>query len=381
MRRVRWATLSCVMVVAVCTAGCGWLDRDWSRWDAFYRHFVQDDGRVIDRTDGARSTSESQAYGLFFALVANRPDVFASILSWTSSNLAQGDLTKQLPAWLWGEKDDGSWGVVDPNPASDADLWIAYSLMEASRLWDVPQYEIIATEVLANVLEREVIRTADGVSLLLPAPDGFELDGGRYRLNPSYLPEFQLRYLAESNPGGPWAALLANHNRLTAEIARAAGFVPDWFVYGSEGIEFTEDAPAIGSYDAIRVYLWAGMTPDSDLLSVLGGMRRFLVNHDRPPERVNVESGELISGGAPVGFSAALLPYLKALGDDTSIRAQQSVIEEADRGGLLGDVPAYYDHVLSLFGEGHLEGWYRIDASGRLIPKWERSCWLIFGDC
>ena len=110
-------------------------------------------------------------------------------------------------------------------------------------------------------------------------------------------------------------------------------------------------------------------------------MSRLLADNNRPPERVDILSGDVLSGGGPLGFSAALLPYLKALGDDTAIRAQQSLIEEADHGGLLGDVPAYYDHVLSLFGEGHANGWYSIDESGRLIPKWERSCWLIFGDC
>jgi endoglucanase len=370
-----------LVALALNLSACGWFDQDWERWEAFHKHFVQDDGRVIDRTDGARSTSEGQAYGLFFALVANRPDVFASVLSWTTANLAQGDLLEHLPAWLWGERDDGSWGVVDPNPASDADLWIAYTLLEAARLWDVQQYEVVARAMLANVLEHEVVTTADGVSLLLPAPHGFRLEDGRVRLNPSYLPEFQFRYLDQRHPVGQWSTLLANHNKLLMAVSQGAGLAPDWMIFGPDGVEFSDGKPITGSYDAIRVYLWAGMTPGSEVLSALGGMSRLLADNNRPPERVDVLSGDVLSGGGPLGFSAALLPYLKALGDDTAIRAQQSLIEEADHGGLLGDVPAYYDHVLSLFGEGHANGWYSIDESGRLIPKWERSCWLIFGDC
>ena len=80
---LRWGASSCLVALALNLSACGWFDQDWERWEAFHKHFVQDDGRVIDRTDGARSTSEGQAYGLFFALVANRPDVFASVLSWT----------------------------------------------------------------------------------------------------------------------------------------------------------------------------------------------------------------------------------------------------------------------------------------------------------
>lgn len=361
--------------------GCGVFDTSWTRWEAFKTHFIQDDGRVIDRTDGARSTSEGQAYGLFFALVANDQETFAAILSWTVQNLAKGRLSEHLPAWLWGQRENGSWAVVDPNPASDADLWIAYALLEAARLWDVPQYAVIADQLLALIARDEVVRTEDGSTLLLPAPDGFTMKDGRYRLNPSYVPEFQFAYLAAHQPEGPWQAINDNHRALVRSLAEASGLVSDWVVYGPEGLTFPEGTEPQGSYDAIRVYLWAGLTPDSQVLSAVHGMHEMLKQTTRPPERVDVSTGEALAQGAPVGFSAALLPYLSALGDDKALEAQQLLIEAADRGGLLGDVPAYYDHVLSLFGEGQQHGWYRIDESGRIIPKWERSCWLIFGDC
>ena len=362
-------------------AGCELINPSWSRWEAFKTHFIQHDGRVIDRTDGARSTSEGQAYGLFFALVANEPDTFASILSWTTHNLAQGSLTERLPAWLWGQRDDGSWGVIDANPATDADLWIAYTLLEAARLWDIPQYTIIADKLLAQVVQDNLVRADDGLTLLLPAPEGFDLDERGFRLNPSYFPEFQFRYFDHHQPSGPWGTLIRNHSALVISLAQAAGLAPDWLVYGPDGIAFPDGTEPQGSYDAIRVYLWAGLTPNSDTLDAVHGMRDLLQGRPRPPERVDVLSGDVLAEGSPVGFSAALLPYLNALGDDKLLEAQQLLIQAADRGGLLGDVPAYYDHVLSLFGEGQLDGWYRFDETGRIIPNWERSCWLIFGDC
>ena len=30
--------------------------------------------------------------------------------------------------------------MLDPNSASDADVWMAYSLVEAGRLWKIPCY-------------------------------------------------------------------------------------------------------------------------------------------------------------------------------------------------------------------------------------------------
>lgn len=373
-------TAALLLVAAAVAAGlCGWWHaQSWTRWDAFQNHFIQDDGRVVDRTDAARSTSESQAYGLFFALVANDPDTFASILRWTHDNLAGGDLGASLPAWLWGEREDGSWGIKDENPASDADLWIAYTLMEAARLWQVDSYRDLAHRLLGLVAEREVHRIADGPQVLLPAPFGFVSDEGVVRVNPSYVPGFQFRYFAEHQPQGPWGALLANHNAIT-QAASPAGFAPDWVAYVPEsGVQPDGETDAVGSYDAIRVYMWAAMSGSAELLNRLDGMAEYLQDHDYPPERVDTRDGRSLAGAGPVGFSAALLPYLEALGDDKKITKQRARLNDASHDGLFGPVPAYYDHVLALFGEGWLQRWYRIDDSGRLNPRWECSCWSIF---
>jgi endoglucanase len=106
MKRAIAALLAAVVLIGAGLAWC-WHERHWLAWEAFAKVFVQADGRVIDRTAGDRSTSEAQAYGLFFALVANDRPRFERILGWTANNLAQGDLSTHLPAWLWGSTDGG----------------------------------------------------------------------------------------------------------------------------------------------------------------------------------------------------------------------------------------------------------------------------------
>src|SRR5208282_1022080 len=73
---------------------------------------------------------------------------------------------------------------------------------------------------------------------------------------------------------------------------------------------------AVGSYDAIRVYLWAGMISPSDpmrasVLNAVPAMSAWLANHDAPPEKVS-QDGIPAQKDGPVGFSAAVLPYLHA---------------------------------------------------------------------
>jgi endoglucanase len=80
----------------------------WPAWQHYKQTLMSEDGRVIDRSSAQLiSTSEGQAYALFFALLANDQAAFTRLLRWTQNNLAGGDLNRQLPAWKWGQARDG----------------------------------------------------------------------------------------------------------------------------------------------------------------------------------------------------------------------------------------------------------------------------------
>ena len=68
------------------------------------------------------------------------------------------------------------------------------------------------------------------------------------------------RYLAATDPKGPWQSVWDGYMRMAPKIF-SAGVAPDLFVVDSTGkvMPDTEREPS-GSYDAIRVYLWAGMS-------------------------------------------------------------------------------------------------------------------------
>lgn len=346
---------------------------DWPEWNDFVARFVQADGRVIDLTFERKSTSEGQAYGLFFALVANQRAQFDTLLKWTSDNLASGQLGDRLPAWLWGLRKDGTWGVKDENSASDADLWMSYALLEAARLWNAPAYAVVGRRLLARISQRDVAVAGTAGPVLLPGPIGFALDKGRYRINPSYLPEFMLRYLAATDPDGPWRRVWDGYERMAPKVF-SAGVAPDLFVVDSSGtvMSDTERQPS-GSYDAIRVYLWAGMSgsgqrPMVDMLSAYG---RLIRAAGAPPEKVDPLTAVAVkSDYSPIGYSGAVLPFLAALGDKPALDAQLERVRAALLRARNGESTNYYDQVLILFGKGWLDGIYRFDDRGLLQPKW-----------
>ena len=346
---------------------------NWPQWDDFTRRFIQADGRIIDLTFERKSTSEGQSYGLFFSLVANRRSQFDSILKWTSDNLASGQLGDKRPGWHWGLREDGSWGLKDANSASDADLWLAYTLLEAARLWNEPRYALTGRKLLAQVARYEVAQAGRAGPVLLPAAIGFVLDKGRFRVNPSYLPEFMFRYFAAVDAKGPWQAIWDNYLRMQPKIF-SVGIAPDHFVVDSQGaiLPDTENTP-MGSYDAIRVYLWAGMsTPaNTEMLKRLTPYSTLIRSLGSPPEKVDPISGKpLKSDYSPMGFSGAVLPFLSALGDQASLEKQRDRIRSAATRTWRGASTNYYDQVLILFGSGWLEGQYRFDTQGRLQTKW-----------
>ncbi len=340
----------------------------WPEWDHFRQHYISEEGRVIDPADGRRiTTSEGQSYALFFALVNDDRETFARLLDWTERQLARGDLTGFLPSWLWGRQQDGNWGVLDANSASDSDLWIAYSLLEAGRLWDNHSYSALGTLLLRRIA-REEVATLPGLGpVLLPGAKGYEGEG-RWTLNPSYLPPQLLARFASFQ--GPWGEMRALLPKLLQESA-PRGFAPDWVDWQADkGWQVTADKGDTGGYDAIRVYLWLGMLSEEDparasQVAHFAPMLAQLTESGQLPERVSSLSGQVQDKG-PSGFAAALLPLSRGLPARVTLRKQVS-----DHGL---DANAYYGSVLTLFGAGWDQGRYRFAADGTLQPDWSESC-------
>jgi endoglucanase len=352
----------------------------WARWEAFKAKFISADGRVIDLdSSDARTVSEGQAYGLFLALVANDRPEFDKILDLTQNILAQGDLTKHLMAWLWGKRSDSTWGVIDDNSASDADLWLAYSLLQAGLIWHERRYTALGTVFARRILDEESARVPGLGWSVLPGKKGFHPSTDVWRFNPSYVPLQVLRGLeAASLDHDKLQQIIASSVRLLIETA-PRGFSPDWAQYHSakakSGFAPDKATNAQGSYNAIRVYLWAGMLDSADpeaarLLKVFQPMADYVQHHGAPPEQINTVTGKVGSNDGNAGFSASLVPFLQALGKPQVAQAQ---VDRTRR--LESQIPSgYYSQVLSMFGLGWYAGRFRFRADGSLSLAWENGC-------
>ncbi len=365
MLRVLTTLLCSIVAGSVTAASTCESEAPWQEWQLAKAALIKDNGRVVDHSDPKLiTTSEGQSYALFMALVNNEPKLFRTLLQWTEAHLAAGALDRQLPAWLWGRQSHNQWGVLDQNSAADSDLWIAYTLLEAGRLWHEFEYTRLAHAILHNMARQEVEQLPGLGTLLLPAPFGFVHDG-TWRLNPSYLPPQLVTRVAHTLPREPWQSLARDTPEFLMD-ASPAGIAPDWISWRDNQLQALRPDEQEGSYDAIRVYLWVGMlSPNAELADQLQAhfrtVQNFVDAHGSVAEHIETDAQHHWGVGPP-GFSAALLPLFDNTGTGERLRTSLARSNFADQG--------YYSQMLWLFGQGWAERRFRFDAVGRLVPAW-----------
>ncbi len=356
--------LGSAMLLADTAIGAGTRSETWPSWQRFKLLYLSSEGRVVDAsTERHITTSASQAYAMFFALVANDRAVFDELLDWTRHELAAGEFARTLPACKWGRDDDGAWRILDAQSSSNADLWIAYSLGEAARLWNDSAYLHLAAEVARNILRQEVARIPDLGAALLPGPKGFAGDH-RWRLNPGYLALSAIRGIARQSKDTLWSEIAQSSERIIH------GCAADWAEFTPAEGFITSPKQSPHSRDAMRVYLWAGMLPASDpardkLAIALQPMLNSLTRPEAPSDTPDAQEFAMHNVGAP-GSSAALLPILANARMSMALQVHRKRAAEHS----LQDNQHCDSDLLALFGLGWLEQRYRFNATGVLSVRW-----------
>jgi len=331
-------------------------------WGDYRQNFIQGDGRVIDRADAHVSTSEGQSYALARSVWVNDRESFERVLRWTRDNLQGGD-PGALPAWRWGRRPDGVWGVLDPQPAADADLLIAWSLLVAARRWGEPTYRLQARALLSQVWEKETLLVGEGTPrarrLLLPGP--WAVHESPVRVNPSYYLPFAFRLFAVEDPAHDWGAFVAESYRVFAETARPDGLPPDWAGWDLEAGAWApptkagEHHDAFG-YESFRV-VW---TLAAELIWFDDSRARAALARVEPLVARFEEDGALpaviLADGSPgrpypfLGMYGALLPAWGRTHPDTARRLYEGVIFPTRSVSGWGNTEDYYAQNWVWFG-------------------------------
>lgn len=329
-------------------------------WEFYKKTFISDDGRVIDFDQNHISTSEGQAYALLRAIMINDRKTFDNAYKWANVNLKRKD--NNLYSWLWGKKNDGSWGVIDVNTASDANIDTAFALIIASNKWNDKKYLDDALKIINDIWNYETI-VVKGERILLSG-----IEQGKYKyieMNPSYFAPYAFRVFAKYDKNHNWNELVDTSYKLAIKSSylTETKLPPDWFMLNSEtGDVFLDPknpSKADFSYDAIRTfirfYIDYVVYKDKRAEEILWKVNFFVDRYNKFKDGTFYtnfrQNGEVRDSYESIGNTALLIPVIKLYDHKLAEKLYKDKIEKNyNKNGYWQDPRNYYQQNLVWLG-------------------------------
>ncbi|WP_232004709.1 glycosyl hydrolase family 8 [Mycobacterium sp. ACS1612] len=321
-------------LVLVLTVGAGWrianaidprldpadiagLREDTARIAAqkFLDEYVEPDGRVVRRDEGADVVSEGQAYGMLIAVAVGDEARFRSIWTWTKTRLRRSD---GLLAWRW--VDDK---ITGANSAADADLDAARALVLAGRRFHAPDLTKDGRRLGVAILGIETLAVGTGAT---PPADvdpagawvagsGRMLVGGNwamtapYVVNPGYFSPRAERELFEASADRRWTEISRTQRVIGWQLMGTGLLPPDWATVDEAG-HAAPTGPVSGGpvqfgLDAARLPIRFAESCNREDRALAGAMRPVLTSPGRASASRNLDGSPTSDWEHPVALVAA----------------------------------------------------------------------------
>ena len=275
-------------------------------WNTYKTAFLDPTGRIIDTGNNNISHSEGQGYGMWLAVLADKPADFELIWSFTRTELLVRD--DGLAAWKWDPQANPH--ISDINNATDGDILIAYALALAAKQWAKPDYAEAARKIAQTVIDKSVVVRA-GRTLLLPGTVGF---GEKDRpdgpvVNPSYFIFEAFPVLNELVPSPLWGALTRDGlAQISSHTFGPRKLPADWVSVK------TKPRPADGfpqefGYNSVRIPLYLARAGFADV-KLLDRLRTAIVIDGGNMATFDLRSGNIKDVLSDAGYR--IIPALAA---------------------------------------------------------------------
>jgi endoglucanase len=298
--------------------------------EQFLERYVQPDGRVVRHDQGGDTVSEGVSYALLLADLAGDDATFARVWRWARANLRRPD---GLLAWRANRN-----GIIDPMPASDADLVSAWALARYTGP-NARRFRRDGHRLARAVLRHET--ATRGSRLVLAA--GPWATGEPVTINPSYWALSGFRELGRRTGDVRWARLSAGSVHLARRLsANGRALPPDWARMDGGHASPTPapngEAPRVQyGLDAQRVVVWLAAGCDPAGRRLARSWWRLLSQPGRDRALALTTSGAILdrrTNALPLVASAAAANAARRNGD------RDRLLGEAERADAAH--PTYY---------------------------------------
>jgi endo-1,4-beta-D-glucanase Y len=292
---------------------------------SFLGGYVLPNGRVARPDQGNDTVSEGQAYGLLLAEATGKPAEFGRIWRWTQDHL-------QLPSGLFAYHANAAGRLLSPEPASDADLLIAWALLRYQGP-DAAARHQAGQRVAAAVLAQEVTSGPAGQPVLTAGPWA---TGDPASLNPSYWALPALTGLAELTGDTRWLELADEAVVLTDRLTKGGEVLPpNWAQLSADGALSPVATPngsesqAQYGFDAERTVLWFAASCDPRARALAARWWALLRRPGRSQAQALRLNGRIINpAGAPLPLAAAAAAAHAAGHQDATIRLLKGALAQ-----------------------------------------------------
>jgi endoglucanase len=288
---------------------------------AFFASYVSHDGRVVRHDEGGDTVSEGQAYALLLAVAANERARFDLVWSWTRENLQRSD---GLFSWRWR-----AGRVDDANPAADADLDIAASLLMGASKFGDQSLAVEARRIATAVIENETVEVAQQ-RILVAGPWAV----GNRVVNPSYLARCDFDEFEQATTDPRWAQIRESSHALISALIRE-GLPPDWIIVDEQGVGHPIDGPDVrhgaGRYglDAARVAARLAGCNDGRPVAAALWARLKSLERDGAAISYATDGRRLADAEHPLGVVATALAA-QAAGDESEATRRMQVAQQLE---------------------------------------------------
>jgi endoglucanase len=310
----------------------------------FLATYVERSGRVVRRDQGGDTVSEGQSYALLLAQVAGDYGALRRIWRWTAAHLWR-------PDGLLASHADAT-HVIDPEPATDADLVAAWALA-LSHGDAAAEYHRQARRIAAAVLVHETVWPG-GRPVLAAGPWA---TGRPASLNPSYWARPAFAALAPATGDRRWAAIAKSSVGDVRVLSGGGGALPpDWARLDGRTMSPTPSPngqPSAVQYgpDAQRLVVWLASSCDPAARRLAAGWWPMLSSDATAQALALTTDGRIVAAGpSPLALVAAAAAA-HAAGQTAARNRLLDWAEAVER-----QYPSYYGAAWVALGRALLEG-------------------------
>jgi endo-1,4-beta-D-glucanase Y len=343
-------------------------------WNSYkLEYWEEGTGRTLDKQQNNITTSEGQSYTMLRAVWQSDKDTFDKTWGWTKEQLQRED---KLFSWRWGQKADGTYGVLTDkggqNTASDGDSDIALALVMAASRWQQTSYLDEAKPIIDAMWEKEVI-TVKGVPYLA-SNDLEKTSSTDAVINPSYFSPYAFRIFdkVDTNAQHDWMALVDSSYDLinksmdsNLDVGKTAKLVPDWVLMNKTTGELRAPDGAAGAnlttrygYDAMRTawrlgldYQWNKEARAKSTLTKMDTLGNAWKNTSTIYS-IYSHDGEVISRDEPPEVYGTAMGYFKTVNADAASEVYKAKLQSLyDANNNKWAIPmSYYSDNWTWFG-------------------------------